>query len=86
MLFNSIHDLVVEVVCNKQPFSLVDSGCTSYLDNIIIGNDWVQNSMSLTNVNFNSTDAQVTLVGYINVGINFEGLQFGKNKEKRLNF
>lgn len=82
----AIHDLVIEVVCNKQPFSLVDSSCTSFLDNIIIGNSWVQNSISLTNVNFNSTSAQITLVGYINVGIKLDSLEFGVKQRKKIKF
>ncbi len=84
---SALIDLAIEVVANTQPtFSLDSSGCTSYISNVVVGNTWVQNSMSVTNMNFSATHAQITLLGYINVGISLEGLEFGVKQRRKITF
>lgn len=80
-------NLAIEVVFNTTPsFSLESSGCKSFISNVIIGNSWVQNSMSITNQNLTATDAQITLVGYVLVGIKIKELDFGIKQRKKIKF
>lgn len=84
-----IIDLTIEVVSTPQPnFSLDTSNSTSYISNVVIGNDWVQNSMIISKMNYSSTHAQITLMGYVNIGINIPslGLQFGIKQRRKITF
>jgi hypothetical protein len=64
----NIHDVKFDLVINKSPFSLAQ--CNSYLYNTIPGNSWVQSTSAMSST---ATSATVTIVGYINVGVNLGG-------------
>jgi hypothetical protein len=86
---SSIISLTIEVVADTQPvLSLNADGCKSYISNVVIGNDWVQNSMSITNINYSDTHAQITLSGYVNIGVNLPdiGMQFGIKQRRIITF
>lgn len=81
------NNLAIEVVTNPLPnFSIVQDQSTTFLSNSVIGNTWVQTSMNITNINYSSTHAQVTLSGYINSGITWEGFEIGLKYRKKIVF
>jgi hypothetical protein len=80
---SALHDLAIEVVLNKVPtISIVQSGSTSYLSSTVVGNTWVQNSMTLTNLNATVDDVEITIIGYINIGVKLDLLEFGLKRRK----
>ncbi len=85
-----ILNLTIEVVANPAPnFSLVESGCTSYFSNIVVGNSWVQTSMSISKMNYGgepSDTAEITLKGYNYIGIKLGDLEFGIKQRKKIIF
>lgn len=83
----SLNNLAIEVVTNPLPnFSLVPGDSTSFLSNTVIGNTWVQNSMNISNMNYSSTEAQVTLLGFINSGITWENFHIGIKVRRGIKF
>lgn len=83
---NSTHTIIVEVVANKSSNITLDSQSNSYLDGFLPGNTWVQTTMSMTNQNYSSNEALITLTGYINVGIKYGDIEFGFKHRKMIKF
>jgi hypothetical protein len=82
---SALHDLAIEVVLNKVPtISIVQSSSTSYLSSTVVGNTWVQNSMTLTNLNATVDDVEITIIGYINIGVELDILKFGLKRRKKV--
>ncbi len=74
---NSITNLTIETICATSPFTLKQEGSVSYLSNFLPGNSWVQNSMTITNTNYSTLNAQITLSGYVNIGVKVGDYEFG---------
>lgn len=84
---SSLIDLTIEVVANTQPnFSLDQDGCKSYISNVVVGNTWVQNSMTITKMDYMPSYAQITILGYNSIGVSLEGLEFGIKQKRKITF
>ncbi|MEY4834080.1 MAG: hypothetical protein RI980_195 [Bacteroidota bacterium] len=83
---SSTHTIIVEVVANKGSNITLDNQSNSYLDGFLPGNTWVQTTMSMTNQNYSSNEAQITLTGYLNIGIKYEEFEFGFKNRKKIKF
>lgn len=84
---NPFIDLVIELVITPNPnFSLDVDNSTSDIDTILPGNSWVQNSIIVTNSNYNGDPdiAEITITGYILTGIKIGDYQTGLKKRKQI--
>lgn len=82
-----IIDLAIEVVLTVSPsFAIDNNNSTSYILNPVVGNTWVQNSLILKDINYSSNKALLSLVGYVNIGVSIEGLEFGIKQRRKITF
>jgi hypothetical protein len=82
-----LHPLTVEIVITPSPnFSLDEDNSTSYLaTNFLPGNSWTQTSMIVTNSNINNnTDAEITVSGYIYIGVKIGDYEIGTKRRKQI--
>ncbi|MCZ8228613.1 hypothetical protein [Flavobacterium sp.] len=78
-----IVDLSIEIVSNSgTPYSFDKGESKTFISNTVVGLDWVQNSMLLSDASFSTDVAKIQISGYILVGIKMEGLEFGIKQRK----
>jgi hypothetical protein len=81
------HDLAVELVFTPMPnFELDNSQSTVELSSMITipGYDWKQKAMIVSNSNWSSTEAEITITGYILYGIKVGDFELGIPKHKEI--